>query len=331
MKKKIIIDSDPGFDDVVAIFMAYTHPDIELLGITTIFGNSTTHHTTNNALYLEDTFSLNCDVVKGAEQPLQKPAPPIFYELNGNQGLGNVELSDVTGNGLHESSADQYMIDMIKAYPNEITIVAIGPLTNLALALKKAPEIAGLVKEVVVMGGAFGINDHFGNITPFAEANIYHDPHAADIVFSTDWPVTILGLDVTEESLFSLEFFENLKVTGGVYGELIYNISHRYVGLYSDILKMNGCYVHDASAIAYLLDDSLFEKRTGPVKVITEGAAEGLTLQKFVKRPYANDQWATLPEQNVCISVKKNLVTELAKSSIESYSSLVNRKAKLAN
>jgi len=194
MTRKIIIDTDPGIDDTMAIMLALKSPELELLGLTTIYGNVNCSQSTINALkILEVAGRSNIPVAKGSDVPLVIEPHHHATFVHGDDGMGNTHLSLPASKAL-DISAAQFIVEMIMKNPDEITLVPIGPLTNIALALRIEPKIAKLVKEVVIMGGAATVR---GNVTPVAEANIWQDPHAASIVFSAGWPLTMLGLDVT--------------------------------------------------------------------------------------------------------------------------------------
>lgn len=319
MRKKIILDTDPGIDDAMAILFAEAHPDIDLVGITTVYGNATIENGTRNALYLKEKFNFSCDVAKGADKPIQRPPVGATVVVHGETGFGDLHASEPEHAVADPRPAFQYIIDTVKANPGEITLVTVGPLTNIALALEAAPEITSLVKEIVVMGGAFGMNDHRGNVTPFAEANIHDDPHAADKVFTADWPVVIVGLDVTEESFFSAEYIDALKADGGKVGEFIWDVSRYYLRFYSDKLGLQGCHVHDPSAIAYVINPELFTLREGPIRVVTEGPAEGMTLQKFDGRRHQTDDWQDMPPQRVGVAVDDQALLALYREAIVNY------------
>ncbi|ABV86337.1 nucleoside hydrolase [Shewanella pealeana] len=319
MIKKIILDTDPGIDDVMAIMFAEAHPEVELRAITTIFGNVTIDTATHNALYLKEKYQLKADVVKGADKPLVRPPVGPSVVVHGESGFGDVEVPNEVEAVADPRSAHQYIIDAVKAEPNEITLVAIGPLTNLALALQAEPEIVNLVKEVVIMGGAFGVNDHRGNVTPYAEANIHDDPHAADIVFSASWPVVIIGLDVTEQSFFTGDYLEQLRDDAGELGQFIWDVSRFYLKFYRDKVGLDACHVHDPSAIAYVIKPDLFTLREGPVRVVTEGPAEGMTVQKFDGRKYLHDDWENHTPQRVGVAVKDAELLKLYRQCIVDY------------
>ncbi|MGF1742679.1 nucleoside hydrolase [Vibrio profundum] len=319
MTKKIILDTDPGIDDAMAILFAESHPEIDLLAISTVYGNATIENTTRNALYLKDKFNLQADVTQGAGQPLRRvPVGPTVV-VHGESGFGDVNAPEQLCSTPDPRPAYQYIIDTVKANPGEITLVTVGPLTNIALAIQAAPEIAGLVKEVVVMGGAFGVNEHRGNVTPYAEANIYDDPEAADCVFCAPWPVVVVGLDVTEESFFTADFLDKLRDDAGEVGQFIWDVSRFYLRFYSEKVGMEGCHVHDPSAIAYVINPELFTLRTGAIRVVCEGPAQGMTLQKFDDGKYMTDEWAEMPRQRIGVEVDDETLLTLYRDSIVNY------------
>ncbi|MEZ8020743.1 nucleoside hydrolase [Vibrio splendidus] len=320
MTKKIILDTDPGIDDAMAILFAEAHPDIELMGITTVYGNATIDNGTQNALYLKQKFDMKALVAKGSDKPLLRDPVGATVVVHGETGFGDVTAPSSLDSEAIKKPAYQFIIDSVRAEPREITLVAVGPLTNLALALEAAPDIVDLVKEVVVMGGAFGENGHRGNVTPFAEANIHDDPHAADKVFTASWPVVIIGLDVTEESFFTSQYLDELRDDAGEVGQFIWDISRYYLKFYSDKVGMDGCHVHDPSAIAYVIQPSLFTSRSGPVRVVTDGPAEGMTIQKADQRTYMNDEWGLFPAQQIGVQVDSGTLLSLYRETLINYS-----------
>jgi inosine-uridine nucleoside N-ribohydrolase len=174
-------------------------------------------------------------------------------------------------------------------------------MTDLALALRQDPEIAGLVREIVIMGGAFGYHGHSGNVTPVAEANIIGDPHAADEIFGAAWPITVVGLDVTQEAVMSVAYLEALRDAGGKAGQFIWDITRFYANFYSSTTGLEGIPVHDSSAVAYLLDPTLFTTRSGPLRVVTEGIAIGQTIQQPSTRKFQENAWSGRPDHSICI------------------------------
>ncbi|WZW87403.1 nucleoside hydrolase [Ignatzschineria larvae DSM 13226] len=311
IRKKVIFDTDPGIDDAMAILFAEAHESIDLIGITTVFGNATIENGTRNALFIKKKFGLKADVVQGADIPLViEPGEPTVV-VHGDNGLGNIEIPDEDFGEVDPRSAHDYIIDQVKANPHEITIIAVGRLTNLALAMQKDPSIIPLVKEIVVMGGAFGFHGHTGNVTPFAEANILGDPHAADIVFTAPWPVVVVGLDVTQLSIMDPQYLETLRDSSEKYGDFIYQISRYYADFHKKSVNLDGFFVHDASAVAYAIDPSLFTTKKGNIRVVTEGPAIGHTMFKGNPRVFPVDEWSNKPLQHICVDVNNDAFLEL--------------------
>jgi inosine-uridine nucleoside N-ribohydrolase len=194
-------------------------------------------------------------------------------------------------------------------------LVAVGAMTNLAAALRDDPDIAGLVKEVVIMGGAFGYFGSLGNVTPASEANIHDDPVAADEVFGAKWHVTAVGLDVTQRVEMPQDYLRALAQEAGEVGKFIWDITRFYENFYRSIGVPN-IYVHDASAVAYLADPSLFKTRQGAVRVVTEGLAFGQTIQKPDNRKFAPGDWDNRPSQSICVDVEAEKLRQLYRRTI---------------
>ncbi|CAN7671137.1 nucleoside hydrolase [Phyllobacterium sp. LjRoot231] len=310
MRTKVIFDTDPGVDDSAALLFLNATPHVDLVGITTMFGNSDIDTVTRNALYLKHRFSIAAPVARGAGKSLAGAAslPPVH--IHGQNGLGDIALKHTGLPELDPRPAHQFIIDEVRARPNEIILLAVGRLTNLALALSEAPDIAPLVKEVVIMGGAFGVAGCNGNVTPVAEANIIGDPEAADIVFGAPWPVTAIGLDVTRQVIMGPVELERLERGGGEPGRFIVETSRGYRVFHAQF-GIDGYYVHDSTAAAYIVDRTLFGVRRGPVRVVTEGIAIGQTIQRDWRTPYPPGEWDTAPDQQVATAVDARRVLEL--------------------
>jgi len=310
--KTILLDTDPGVDDAMALLFLHRHPAARLLGITTVFGNAEVETTTRNALHLCERFGIAAPVARGAARPLRREPRGAAVEVHGEDCLGNLGVAGHGARAADARPAHRFIVDALRAHPGEVSLLALGPLTNLALALAEAPEIAGLAREVVVMGGAFGIGGQGGNVSPVAEANMLSDPHAADAVFTAAWPVSIVGLDVTHRVLMDPAAFERLREQGGAEGEFIWRASRHYVDFYGRYLGVQGCYVHDASAAAFVLAPELFDTRAGPVRVVDEGLAVGQTIQRATGRRYLQGEaWQGLPDQRVCSAVQADAVLDL--------------------
>lgn len=311
--KKIMIDADPGVDDSMAILFALRSPALEVLGITTVFGNVTLDNATKNALTLVDLAGVSVPVARGAGHPLVKDRrdPPTF--VHGKDGLGEVGRQNPAGSVIEMTGA-QFIVDMARRYPGEITLLPIGPLTNIALALAIEPKLPELIKEVVLMGGAARVE---GNVTPVAEANIFGDPHAADIVFKTPWQVTMVGLDVTTEVRMPDPLLRRVAEANPKLGEFIFSITRFYKNFYRSRGVVGGFYVHDPSAVAYVIDPDLFKTEAARVRVAAEGLALGQTITTFRSPPpefWA--PWYQAPEVRVCTGVKAEELLSLYEATL---------------
>jgi inosine-uridine nucleoside N-ribohydrolase len=309
--KKVIFDTDPGIDDAMALLFLKKAPGVEIVGVTTSFGNGTIETTTQNALHLCDLFEIDAPVAKGASIALSGAEDPPADHVHGTNGLGDVALPPQPKKTVHDLPADQFIVRMVRDHPHQITIVAVARMTNLALALRRDPGIAHLVKEVIAMGGAFGFHGHSGNVSPVAEANIGGDPLAADEVFSADWPVTIVGLDVTQKTIMPTEMIDRMAQHGGTAGTFIGDIARFYLDFHRDTEGFDGMFVHDSSAVAYLLDPSLFTTRRGPIRVVCDGIAVGQTIQKPDRKRNTPPAWQNRPSQTICIDVEAERLLDL--------------------
>ena len=304
---KVIFDTDPGVDDAMALFFALAHPAIELVGITTTFGNVTVEQAASNALYLAALTGRQIPVTRGVAAPRHMPphAPPDF--IHGGDGLGNLASRVPTRNQLDPRSSAQFIVDMARAQPGEITVVAVGPLGNLALALELEPKLPQLLREVIVMGGTIA---EPGNVSPVAEANIWNEPHAADQVFTAGWKLTMVGLDVTHQVRVSLATVARIAqrhrhVATDVLLHAVAFYAKFYTGLYAHIAQEPGCFAHDLLAFIYLVQPELFTLETGVVRVATDGLALGQTMlnrRDFIDYPQTG--WGqALPVTQVCMRV----------------------------
>ncbi len=255
-KRDLIIDTDPGADDVVALLLALASPqELNVMAITTVAGNVRIDKTSRNArLAREWAGREDVPVYAGAGKPLVRT--PIYAEnIHGKEGLPGVQVHEPK-KALAEGNAVQYLIDTLsKAAPHSITIAMLGPQTNLALALIQAPEITQGIKEVVVMGGA-----HFngGNITPVAEFNLYADPDAAKVVLASGVKLTYVPLDVTHKILTSDQRIKQIEGLNNEAGKVVSGILNEYVKADMVHYGLPGGPVHDASVIAWLLKPELF-------------------------------------------------------------------------
>lgn len=301
--KRVIFDTDIGIDDAMALLFLHHAPSVELCAIVTGFGNASVENTTRNALFMKEKFAMDVPIYRGESDALagrHGSGYPDF--VHGANGLGDMEFAEPAVQA-EPVPGPQGIVDLVKRDPGEISIVAVGRMTNLARAMEICPELPGLVREVVVMGGVFGFNGHRGNVSPVAEANIAGDPLAADRVFGGGFPMTIVGLDVTQESIIGDEFFHELKADAGEAGALIYDISRFYLNFQ---LQANGryeCPVHDPSAVAYLLQPDLFTTLDAVVRVATQGIAMGQTIYSLPGAIYETAEWENRPTCRICTGV----------------------------
>ena len=202
---KIIIDTDPGIDDAMAIHLAFADPRLELMGLSSIFGNVFTHQATRNALSLVEQAGSTIPVAAGATHPRQQPANDPSHYVHGKKGFGALAAPSPALCQINEAA-----IFYLKCAASIQRILCpVGPLTNIAALLDYDPEITDYVNKLVIMGGAVWCP---GNVTAFAEANIWNDPHAADHVFAADWEIDLIGLDVTQKVACVQDDFESLRI-----------------------------------------------------------------------------------------------------------------------
>ncbi len=263
--KKILIDTDPGTDDALAILLAFNSPEIDVRAITIVAGNVTSELGLENALKVM-SLAGRCDipVAKGAAHPLfQKLNTEEFW--NGKNGLGGAELPPAHCDASSQFGPD-LIIETVHRYPHEITLVPIGPLTNIALAISKDPSIIPLVKEVVLMGGSIT----GGNVNAASEFNIHSDPEAASLVFNAGWPITMVGLDVTEHTLITNADIARLESNGRQQASFAAAVARFQIGTYQGT-GFGGGAVHDALAVGAVIDRSFLKTQDMRVDIETDG------------------------------------------------------------
>ncbi len=272
--RKLVIDTDPGIDDAMAIVFACLHPDLDLIGLTTVFGNVSTDVATRNALWLAELSRQDIPVARGEAAPIVQETRPFAREFHGDDGFGHLPPRAPRGRPASGSAAE-FLAEAARAHPGELEICAVGPLTNVAAALGSSPEFQELVKSVTIMGGSL---DAGGNVTEFAEANIWQDPHAAEIVFSANLDVTIVGLDVTGKVICTREDFAELGRSAPVLGGFLNDAAQYY---FESTLKRNGirgCHMHDPTAVIRILRPDLFTTQSSRVGVVCSGPRAGETV-----------------------------------------------------
>jgi inosine-uridine nucleoside N-ribohydrolase len=264
--KRILIDCDPGHDDMMAIMLADASPGLELLGVTTVAGNQTGEKTYLNALRTLTLIGRNdIPVARGADKPLFRELT-VAPEIHGVSGLDGADLPEPGFQGLEQHAVD-FLIQTIMESGTPVTLVPTGPLTNIALALIKDPRITTKLERIVLMGGA--VFD--SNITPAAEFNIYVDPEAAKVVFGSGVPITMVGLDVTNKALFGFDNIEGLAELNGKVSSVVAPLLKFFAQANKDIFGFNGAPLHDALAVAHLIEPEVITTRNLNVEIETDG------------------------------------------------------------
>jgi len=302
----IILDTDPGIDDAQAIAIALRHPGLDLLGLTTTYGNVDVATATHNALLLSELAGQGIPVAQGAAAPLVKARHPPPAHIHGINGLGDIELPPVKGQA-DPRSAPQFIVETLNVRPGEVTLVAVGPLGNLAAALQLDPSITEKVGQVVIMGGAIREG---GNVTPVAEANIFNDPDAAARVLTAGWPLTLVGLDVTHRCTLTDTHMARIEAGQAALGKVLAGSYGFYRDFYRAFLGIDGCCPHDSCALAWLLCPELFVTGRGHLTVSTSGDAEGQTLFAPAGRGFIDTRWSRTPLVDVCLAVDGQAVCE---------------------
>lgn len=307
---KVVIDTDPGVDDALAILLAAASPELELLGLTTVFGNCPVDVATRNALMLLDVVGRpDVPVARGAAAPIASPYLGPVPQVHGVDGMGDGgPLPPPTGVPVAESAAE-FLCRTAARHPGEVTILAVGPLTNLALALRLRPDLDTLVERVVVMGGNALVP---GNATPAAEANMRNDPEAADLVLGARWPVTMVGLDVTHRVNLRGADIDRLTATPSPAGRHLARALPLYRSFFERTNGLDGIYVHDPTAVACLLDPAAFAVSRWPVRVETQGISRGKTWPSLGDTDDATPApWQDRPAVGVCVDVDAARVVDL--------------------
>jgi len=278
MVTKIILDCDPGHDDAVAMLLAWGNPAIDLLAVTTVYGNQTIEKVTRNALAVATVAGITgIPFARGAHRPLVRTVETA-ESIHGESGLDGPSLPDATFE-LDTRHAVDLIIDLVmQNEPGTITLVPTGALTNIALAVRKEPRIAGRVKEVVLMGGGYNV----GNWSATSEFNIVIDPEAAHIVFNESWPLTMVGLDVTHRALATPEVVAAIDEIGTGPSQFVGELMEFFAHTYKDAQGFDHPPVHDPCAVAYVIDPSVLTVRKAPLDVELTGTITlGMTVADF--------------------------------------------------
>ncbi len=268
MPRSIIIDTDPSPDDAAAFLMALGSPDeLEVLALTTVGGNVSLKNTTINTLKaLELVGRTEIPVYMGADRPIKRDLITA-EEVHGNTGFEGYDLPEPKAKAKSGFAPDKIIELVMENEPNSITICAIAPLTNIALAMQKEPKLAKRLQEIVLMGGA---RSEGGNVTPAAEYNIYVDPEAAEIVFNSGTPITMIPLDCTHKALSTDARLEKLRAVGTPHMEAFYHLLKFNRIFDQEKMNLDGGPLHDPTTIAYLLKPEIFKSKKVNVTISTD-------------------------------------------------------------
>ncbi len=278
MPKRILIDTDPGIDDALAILLALASPELSLEGLSIVHGNCSLEQAVRNGLsVLELAKAGHIPLARGCELPLVQPSL-LAPETHGNTGLGYAQLPEPLIQPIGQHGSD-FLIEQVMSNPGEITLVAVGPLTNVALAIRKEPRFAKSLKELVIMGGAIR---HEGNTTALAEFNTYVDPHATHIVFHAGIPTTLVPLDVTYQCVLMASDVERLMRIDSSIPKFIKAATDFYMEYHDAWQGIKGCIINDPLALALTFAPELCDYEELPVDVdISGGVSMGKTFADF--------------------------------------------------
>ena len=276
--KRVLLDTDPGIDDSLAILLALASPEITLEGVSIVHGNCSLDQAVINALsVLELANAGHVPVHKGCELPLVQPSL-LAPETHGNTGLGYAKLPEPRNKPQIQKGSD-FLIEKIMSSPGKFSLVCIGPLTNVALAIRQEPRIVRAVREAIIMGGAIR---HEGNTTPLAEFNTYVDPHAAHIAFHSGMPITLVPLDVTYQCVLTAQDVERLQKIDSPIPRFIRDATKFYMEFHDEFQGIEGCVINDPLALALTFAPGLCDCRVLHVDVdISSGVSLGKTFADF--------------------------------------------------
>lgn len=311
--KRVIIDTDPGIDDTAALFLALASPELCIEALTTVYGNGTIADCTRNALLVLETAGRgDIPVYQGAGKPLLRE-PTYGTQVHGSDALGDVGVPAPV-RAPQPRHAVYELVERIMARPGEVTLIALGPLTNIALALSLEPRLASAVAELIVMGGA--VLTH-GNITEVATANLYNDPEAAAIVYQAGAPLVQVGMDVCQRVVISEAHLERLRRTPTPTAQLLMRITPTLARSYAERgLRPAGTGVHynDVPTVAYAIDPSLYAARHYHVRIaLHDDLTRGQTVADIINR------WHYPPNAKVLMNVQAERLVEMFTTRVVGY------------
>ncbi|XWS57142.1 hypothetical protein CRYUN_Cryun09bG0147100 [Craigia yunnanensis] len=297
-------------DDAMAIFLALRSPEVEVIGLTTIYGNVYTTLATRNALHLlEVADRTDIPVAEGSHVTITNGSKLRIADfVHGADGLGNQNFPPPKGKPI-DMSAPAFLVEQTNLYPGKVTVVALGPLTNIALAIQLDPSFTKNVGQIVLLGGAFAVN---GNVNPAAEANIYGDPDAADIVFTSGADVLAVGINVTHQIVLTAADRDKLASSTGKFAQYLCKILDLYFSYHHDAYGTKGVYLHDPTVMLAAINPSLITYTEGAVRVQTNGITRGLTILYNKQKRFAEiTEWSDQPTVKVAVTVDAPSVVKL--------------------
>jgi uridine nucleosidase len=314
---KLVIDTDPGIDDSMAILGAFSCERVDVLALTSIFGNVPTELATRNALFLRSKAGRpDVPVYRGCATSLCGAAKERIADfVHGDDGFGNTDqVFTETADDAAAGSAAEHIVRLANEHPGEVVILCLAALTNLALALQLDSKLQEKLKGVVVLGGAFEVN---GNVNPSAEANIFGDPEAANVVFSriSRPKLQLIGLDVTHKCVLTAAELDELKYsTSSSHGPFLHDISQFYLKYHKESYGMDGIFLHDAAAFAAVVRPDLFEWKAGKVVVVEDGPARGMTVMDRMEREWIGENaWSHRAVVDVALGVQSTQLVQFVK------------------
>lgn len=301
---RVIIDTDTGVDDGMGLLYALRSPELDIVGVTTSFGNVDVAKVTRNTAIILEALSSPVLLAQGADRAIVGEVPVYHPEIHGHDGFGNANLPDPAFDNLDPRSAAQLTLDLTAQYPGELTWIGLGPVTNLALALLLDPTLPQRLPRIVWMGGAAM---HHGNVSPVAEADALHDPEALALVLEQDWDFVQVGLDVTDETVFEEKHLEQVRASDSPAARLVAAGAPSYMDFYEPILGRWGCAMHSPLTVGIVAHPELIlDERSYRMRVETQGQfTRGMTV---VDRRVGRDggpTWTDAPLVRVVLDVDR--------------------------
>lgn len=302
---RVIIDTDTGVDDAMGLIYALLSPELDIVGVTTSFGNVDVEKVTRNTAIVMEALDATMPLAQGADRAIVGEAPTFNPQIHGHDGFGNANLPAPEFRNLVPTSAAQLTIDLVNENPGELVWIGLGPVTNLALALLLDPTLPERLSKVVWMGGAAL---HHGNVSPVAEADALHDPEALKIVLEQSWEFVQVGLDVTDDTVFEASHLESTRAATSPAARLISAAAPSYMDFYEPILGRYGCAMHSPLTVAIVAHPELvLEQEEFPMRVETQGElTRGMTvIDRRVGRD-VGELWNTAKRVGIVLDVDRS-------------------------